>query len=149
MVGSFLDDSDATGTKDIGAEWILFLDATTPGNKVPSPDNWTDKNSNLQAIPTIDIRQPDSEILEVVSLNIHPNPVETTTIFTIENQSKTTEGSIQIFDLMGAKVFERNLDLAEKTSVEINLSELPAGQYLTKITAGNAEAVESLVITSP
>jgi len=72
---------------------------------------------------------------------VYPNPSSDKNI-TIAN-STHQDGSVAIFSLTGAKVFEAKVSGA---SVQINLSSLSTGMYVVRFTTGTAVATQKLII---
>ena len=70
--------------------------------------------------------------------NIYPNPSNTGSIrvTTAANQNK----NIQIFDMLGKKVIDKN------TTATVNISALQAGIYIVKVTENNVSATKRLVV---
>ena len=72
-------------------------------------------------------------------LGFYPNPVSNGKIYIT---SKTTlEKDIVIFDVLGKKVLQTSL-----TSKELNISTIPPGVYIIKISEGEATATRKLII---
>jgi len=72
-------------------------------------------------------------------LGFYPNPVSNGKIYIT---SKTTlEKEILIFDVLGKKVLQTTL-----TSKELNISTIPPGVYIIKISEGDATATRKLII---
>jgi hypothetical protein len=73
------------------------------------------------------------------ALGFYPNPVSNGKIYIT---SKTTlEKEILIFDVLGKKVLQTTL-----TSKELNISTIPPGVYIIKISEGDATATRKLII---
>lgn len=72
--------------------------------------------------------------------NIAPNP--TSGVFTITTMNATEAIQIEVFDLLGKKVFS-NLDANAETIVKLNER---SGVYLVKITSGNQSLVKRVVL---
>ena len=73
------------------------------------------------------------------ALGFYPNPVSNGKIYIT---SKTTlEKEILIFDVLGKKVLQTSL-----TSKELNISTIPPGVYIIKITEGDATATRKLIV---
>lgn len=70
--------------------------------------------------------------------SIYPNPSNTGSIrvTTAANQNK----NIQIFDMLGKKVIDKN------TTATVNISALQAGIYIVKVTENNVSATKRLVV---
>ena len=73
------------------------------------------------------------------ALGFYPNPVSNGKIYIT---SKTTlEKDIVIFDVLGKKVLQTSL-----TSKELNISTIPPGVYIIKISEAEATATRKLII---
>ncbi len=79
----------------------------------------------------------NEEIGKLVSL--FPNPVQD--ILNINNQTEETINSISIYDITGKLVEEEMNNKADK----INLSSLPAGNYIVKIKLNNKEITKKII----
>ena len=87
------------------------------------------KNSNAS--------KPQDTTIE--GLSIYPNPVNTGKIYISSKLS--LEKKIEIFDVLGKKVFE-----AIVATKEVNISALNTGVYIMKIKEGEASATRKLII---
>ncbi len=71
------------------------------------------------------------------SLSVYPNPFDQT--LTVEYEAvNSSDGSIEVFDLMGKKVYHQNVSLSQglnKTSLTMN--DLPAGTYLLRLNTAD------------
>lgn len=73
------------------------------------------------------------------ALGFYPNPVSNGKIYIT---SKTTlEKDIIIFDVLGKKVLQSTI-----TAKELNISTIPPGVYIIKITEGDATTTRKLII---
>lgn len=73
------------------------------------------------------------------ALGFYPNPVSNGKIYIT---SKTTlEKEVLIFDVLGKKVLQTTL-----TSKEVNISTIPPGVYIIKISEGDTTATRKLII---
>ena len=64
-------------------------------------------------------------------INIHPNP--TTGKFVIETKATSNQNSVEIFDVVGNKVYE---SILKNTHTQIDISEEPAGIYMVQVIDG-------------
>ncbi len=79
---------------------------------------------------------------KIEGLQIYPNPATSGRIYiSTENNSQTK--TIEIYDMLGKKVFEATLNSNNK---EINIANLTAGIYLIKIKENNNSETRKLVI---
>ncbi|MDW3648218.1 MAG: DUF4331 family protein [Bacteroidia bacterium] len=81
--------------------------------------------------------------LEGPTLSLYPNPVVNELQLSFENVE--LPGSVQLIDLTGKVLLSRTYDPAKQTSLNINVSEFPAGIYLIKTQSGNWSKVEQIV----
>jgi hypothetical protein len=73
------------------------------------------------------------------ALGFYPNPVSNGKIYIT---SKTSlEKDIMIFDVLGKRVLQTSI-----TSKELNISTIPPGVYIIKISEGDATATRKLII---
>jgi hypothetical protein len=81
----------------------------------------------------------ESKTVSNDALGFYPNPVSNGKIYIT---SKTTlEKEILIFDVLGKKVLQTTL-----TAKELNISTIPPGVYIIKISEGDATATRKLII---
>lgn len=75
----------------------------------------------------------------IEGLTIYPNPVNTGKIYITSKLG--LEKKVEIFDVLGKKVFE-----AIVTTKEVNISALNTGVYIVKVKEGEASATRKLII---
>ncbi|NJM78633.1 MAG: T9SS type A sorting domain-containing protein [Flavobacterium sp.] len=75
----------------------------------------------------------------IEGLSIYPNPVNTGKIYI--SSKLALEKKVEIFDVLGKKVFE-----AIVTNKEVNISALNTGVYIVKVREGDASATRKLII---
>lgn len=75
----------------------------------------------------------------IEGLSIYPNPVNTGKIYI--SSKLALEKKVEIFDVLGKKVFE-----AIVTNKEVNISALNTGVYIVKVREGEASATRKLII---
>lgn len=75
----------------------------------------------------------------IEGLSIYPNPVNTGKIYV--SSKLALEKKVEIFDVLGKKVFE-----AIVTNKEVNISALNTGVYIVKVREGEASATRKLII---
>jgi len=80
-----------------------------------------------------------SKVQEIKDFKMYPNPVTNgiLRINTLDNAQK----SIQIFDILGKKVFSKRM-----ISEELNISKLNSGVYILKVFESGKTATRKLVI---
>lgn len=85
---------------------------------------------------------PDDQLL----VELAPNPAGDRTTLRLDGEL-SSGALIEVKNLVGQTVLERNADEGEaRTGIELNLSQIPAGQYLLQVTAGGVRKVEKLVV---
>jgi hypothetical protein len=73
------------------------------------------------------------------ALSFYPNPVSTGKIYIT---SKTSlDKDIMIFDVLGKKVLQTTI-----SSKELNVSSIPPGVYIIKITEGDTTSTRKLIV---
>jgi len=95
---------------------------------------------------------PDPTIVDVKNINkeeinfsISPNP--TSHSFFIKNKTSTnTENQIQLFDLNGKMMIEKNIHLLQNQNIEIETTHLSAGIYFLKISNEEYSKIQKIVI---
>lgn len=116
--GNQVDIPHYLGSWYTGTNWAIFIQDTS----VAFPEN-----------ALIDIVIANQEVLstndfESISVTVYPNPV----INELSIQSQTVLTSIEIFNMLGQLVFEKELDTV---SSQIDISKLAAGNYIAKINS--------------
>ncbi len=86
--------------------------------------------------------------LPVLAMNVSPNPsaVDSKISYTL---GKTTEVSLDVFNILGEKVKSVNIGLlaAGKQEYRLSTESLSEGVYFIKVTAGNATETRKLTVT--
>jgi len=75
------------------------------------------------------------------NFTIYPNP-SSDGQFIIELTNKTTESTIEIYDLMGKKVWSK---VSSENKLEIDISNQPKGIYLVKVVSENNVIIQKIV----
>lgn len=78
----------------------------------------------------------------IEGLQVYPNPTTTGKIY-ITTESNSNSREIELFDMLGKRVYATTLYNSNK---EINLTNLNAGVYIIQIKENNATATRKLVI---
>lgn len=73
------------------------------------------------------------------NLSIYPNPVTSGKLYI--NSKTTASKEVEIFDILGKKVFQATI-----TTKELNITALTTGVYIIKIKEGDFRATRKLVI---
>ena len=74
-----------------------------------------------------------------VALGFYPNPVNTGKIYITSKTNLDKE--IMIFDVLGKKVLQTTI-----SAKELNISSIPPGVYIIKITEGDTTATRKLIV---
>ena len=75
------------------------------------------------------------------SFVISPNP--SSGIFTITFESEITTTNIEVYSILGQKLFDKTID--KTTNFEVDLTELASGTYILKVSDG-VSSVDKLII---
>jgi len=79
------------------------------------------------------------ETTSIEGLSLYPNPVTNGKVYI--STKNDLEKEIIVFDILGKKVLQAHL-----ASRELNVSELPPGVYIIKISEQNSSATRKLII---
>lgn len=79
------------------------------------------------------------ESTSIEGLSLYPNPVTNGKVYI--SSKNDLEKEIIVFDILGKKVLQAHL-----TTKELNVSELPPGVYIIKISEQNASTTRKLII---
>jgi len=83
----------------------------------------------------------EEESLPVESVSIYPNPAHANLYISIDSELNNPE--VEIFNMIGGKVFSSTLPTMQKT---INIRNYAAGVYFVKITSGTKVLTKKIVI---
>ncbi|AYZ36566.1 T9SS C-terminal target domain-containing protein [Chryseobacterium indologenes] len=91
-----------------------------------------------------------TEVGKKASFGIYPNPApadkKVTVIFDIKEKSGN-KGNVEVYDLTGKKVYAAELtNQAGFYKQDMNLSHLPSGNYMVKITYGGSSETKKLIV---
>ena len=95
--------------------------------------------SMLLGLPQLVMSQEKSHILLEDRVSIYPNPI-INGVLNLEIIDDN-EGTVAIYDFLGNKVFDIELDIPAAHKYKLYLSELSPGKYFVKIN------IENVVIT--
>ena len=85
-----------------------------------------------------------SEVAEAHEISVYPNPASDQLILSMES-SPGKMVNLSVFDVLGRMILTQNIpDPAGMTTLDI--STLPAGNYLLRITADHRTALERKII---
>nr|WP_294787109.1 T9SS type A sorting domain-containing protein [uncultured Flavobacterium sp.] len=79
------------------------------------------------------------ESTSIEGLSLYPNPVTSGKVYI--SSKNDLEKEVIVFDILGKKVLQAHL-----YSKELNVSELPPGVYIIKISEQNASTTRKLII---
>ncbi len=78
-------------------------------------------------------------------LNVFPNPSEG--LVNIDyNLKSRSDATIEIFDMVGEKIYDKNTSMTTAGSLQIDLSKFSAGFYIVSLTSGAEKITKKLVI---
>lgn len=91
-----------------------------------------------------------TEVSKKASFGIYPNPTtadkKVTVLFDVKEKANN-KGSVEVYDLTGKRVY--NTELSNQTGFykqDLNLSHLPSGNYLVKISFGGQTETKKLIV---
>ncbi|MEJ5106632.1 T9SS type A sorting domain-containing protein [Chryseobacterium sp. MYb328] len=91
-----------------------------------------------------------TEVSKKASFGIYPNPTtadkRVTVLFDVKEKANN-KGSVEVYDLTGKKV--HSAELSNQTGFyreDLNLSHLPSGNYMVKITYGGTSETKKLIV---
>ncbi|OBW41803.1 hypothetical protein AB670_01834 [Chryseobacterium sp. MOF25P] len=91
-----------------------------------------------------------TEVSKKASFGIYPNPTtadkKVTVLFDVKEKANN-KGSVEVYDLTGKRVY--NAELSNQTGFykqDLNLSHLPSGNYLVKISFGGKTETKKLIV---
>lgn len=86
-------------------------------------------------------------VKEDVRFNIFPNPSKGLVFFNIDSESKLSNASLVIIDVMGKKVFElENLERILVSNYPVDLSRLSDGIYFISVRIEDRKTTHKLII---
>jgi hypothetical protein len=80
-----------------------------------------------------------------LSITATPNPFNVRTDISIKGKFQVTSFKLSIFDIHGKQLQTCNLQLETSNRVSWNVSGMPAGVYMARVTAGNRVLTERIV----
>jgi hypothetical protein len=96
-------------------------------------------------LSSMSVKAQDSKVqvrnqeTSIEGLNFYPNPVSNGKIYITSKLSLDKE--ITIFDVLGKKVLQTTI-----SSRELNITSIPPGVYIIKITEGDTTATRKLIV---
>lgn len=91
-----------------------------------------------------------TEVSKKASFGIYPNPTtsdkKVTVLFDVKEKANN-KGSVEVYDLTGKRVY--NIELSNQTGFykqDMNLSHLPSGNYIVKISYGGTTETKKLIV---
>lgn len=146
---------DGSGTAwDYEDGWAYRLNGTGPDGSTFVLSNWgfsginmlegegvTNNNNAPSPFPIGSYSTATASVnrSEILNFSIYPNPLTSGKLYI--NTNSNSEKNIQIFDVLGKKVFESNLK-----GRELDLTKLTAGIYILKVLEEGKTATRKLVI---
>jgi autotransporter-associated beta strand protein len=133
-----------TGTPALGDQFILFSGTTFSGaftQMIPATPGvglkWTLTNGVLK----VDVAD-GLTVVEDTRLKVYPNPIVDYTEVSLDKVYNNVQLTIE--SLNGATIITRNLGTTDRS--RINLSELPAGFYILKVSTSEGTAMTRKVV---
>lgn len=84
---------------------------------------------------------------ETASLKVFPNPSQGLFTVSLKNGKITSDQfSVQLFDLQGRRVFDRDYQATDNFEVKVNVNKLESGLYLLKFDDGKSTSTQKVVI---
>lgn len=124
-----------------GSEYYRMYFTSNEGS---STGNMYFKYKNITS--TLDV----TEISKKASFGIYPNPTtadkRVTVLFDVKEKAGN-KGNVEVYDLTGKRVY--NAELSNQTGFykqDLNLSHLPSGNYLVKISYGGKTETKKLIV---
>jgi len=77
----------------------------------------------------------EDEVAQTMGFNNYPNPFTSSTTFTFNTISE--KGKIEIFNILGQKVFSNKIVIGQK-SITWNAKKMPSGIYIAKLSVNNS-----------
>ena len=78
-------------------------------------------------------------------LNVFPNPTEGLVNIDFNLKSRA-DAEIEIFDMVGERIYNNNSSMTTAGSLQIDLSKFSAGMYVVTLTSGTEKITKKLVI---
>jgi hypothetical protein len=75
--------------------------------------------------------------------NIYPNPAKGSLQINWK-AGRNGDAAVSVIDIVGREVMNSEVKMSE--SAKVDLSELPEGMYIIKVTAGDLQHVEKLIL---
>ena len=91
-----------------------------------------------------------TEVSKKASFGIYPNPTtsdkKVTVLYDVKEQA-SNKGNVEVYDFTGKKVHQSELtNQAGFYKQDLNLSQLPSGKYMVKITFGGQTETKKLIV---
>ncbi len=139
--------TDASGTTKTSNEW--FVDVTADPPPVNPPQTNTLSADNLKS--EVNALSKENEVAETPKSYTleqnYPNPFNPTTriSYSIVESGFVT---LKVFDILGREVatLVNEVKPAGRFEVEFNASELPTGTYIYRLTAGNYQTINKMLL---
>ncbi len=139
--------TDASGTTKTSNEWFVDVTADPPPVNPPQTNTLSadDLKSEMNALSkeTEVAETPNAYSLE----QNYPNPFNPTTriSYSIAESGFVT---LKVFDILGREVstLVNEVKPAGRFEVEFNASELPTGTYIYRLTAGNYQTINKMLL---
>ncbi|MUU79383.1 reprolysin-like metallopeptidase [Winogradskyella endarachnes] len=139
FTGNYLPEGDLTvlNGEPAGGDWTLAVtdDAAQDGGSIEKFELY------VCMVPTLNV----NEISSNIDLNIYPNPSHGNFNIIMNNvQSKIIE--VDVFDLRGRRIFEKQFNSTQIFNEEIKLNRVETGVYLVQVRDGLRQMIKKIVI---
>jgi len=86
----------------------------------------------------------DDKVYNEKNLRVYPNP--TSSMIMVESEAlATSTGAVRVMDMSGREIMRRNL-MAGQQRVQLDVSKLPAGNYVVQLEAGKKGFTSQLAV---
>lgn len=103
----------------------------------PTKSQFNSIKSNIVDNGVVSLSHIDSNI----KVKIYPNPAKNKTLIQLDNIND--KSNIRLYDIFGRYIKEIN---SNKTQIELDLSNIPEGNYIIKISNNGKQTIEKLIV---
>lgn len=80
-----------------------------------------------------------------VGFTVYPNPVNDQLFFSYTSNANLEKTTVEIFDLLGKKVLQRNLEVSNSNTSSVNITELPSGVYMVRLQLDDTYLTKKII----
>jgi len=120
--------------------WTV-IDSTKNAHSYYNVADWAG-NTVSDTVQYTAVTDVESEPVELAQLSLHPNPAQSACTVSWASVFRATR--LEILDLIGNAVFTSRLD--NLTRVSVDVSALPTGIYVVRITSSNSHSAQALLV---